>query len=89
MTEGSIPPRDPMVADALFVHSMALYALAALLEEKGIIMGAEWAQQLRRYECPSQPGLINLLENFCRELENNPFGPRGTFKLTVIDGGAN
>lgn len=88
MAEDSYPQGDPM-ADAIWIHSMGFYVLATILEQKGIVTGGEIAQQLRRYECPSQPDLKNALENFCQELEDNPFGPRGTFKLKVIDGGAN
>jgi len=88
MTDDSTSQTDPRIADAIFIHSMAFYALSQMLEEQGIITGGEWANQLRRYKCESHPALENALENFCRELENNPFGPRGTFQLTVIEGGA-
>lgn len=88
MTNDPNTQTDPRMVDAIFIHSMALYALSQMLEEQGIISGGEWANQLRRYKCEKHPELENALENFCRELENNPFGPRGTFKLTVIDGGA-
>lgn len=88
MTDFSKVEHDLNVMEnAIFTNAMALYALAQLLEERGIVSGSEWANQLRRYKIPSNPELANMLEAVCGELENNPFGPNRSNTLTVIDGG--
>jgi hypothetical protein len=89
MTDDLKANTEAQMGDAIFIHSMALYALSQMLEDRGILTGGDWASHLRRFKSNSNPDLENALENFCRQLEDNPFGPRGTMKLTVIDGGAN
>jgi len=79
MTEGQ--------SEAIRAQVYAFYTLCALLEAKGILEPGEIGGNLRRLRIPDDANLSATLDAMANNLEDNPFGPRGTLRLLVVDGG--